>query len=41
MSTAPTGPRVVMTTDEAMVGAGEMVPVMIIVACPEYVGALV
>jgi len=34
MSTAPEGPIVVNTTEEAMVGAGEMVPEYVMVACP-------
>jgi len=41
MSTAPAGPIVVMTTEEEMVGAGEIVPEMVMFACPEYDGALV
>jgi len=41
MSTAPIGPLVVTTTDDATVGVGVMVPEMVIVACPVYDGALV
>jgi len=41
MSTAPIGPLVVTTTDEAMVGAGVMVPKTVIGCCPAYDVALV
>jgi len=41
MSTAPEVPTVVITTLEAIVGAGEMVPEMVTLAIPEYAKALV
>jgi hypothetical protein len=41
MSTAPFGPLVVKMTLEGMVGAGEMVPEMVMFAIPEYDEALV
>jgi hypothetical protein len=41
MSTAPDVPTVVMMTLEATVGAGEMVPEMVMLAIPEYDAELV